>query len=601
MCKKCVAPILMIFVLGVAASSTVAAEDPNLVGWWTLDDGSGPLASESTGTSVDASLVGDPVWLTDGVHGGSLLFDGTDDYMFIDGHFRLPVYTMSVWFRADASGQRDILSAYEVGVQHGILLEQQAGGTLRFLHRFPLGTGGGTNVYSTDAYDDGAWHNVVLTKSETEIVLYVDGQEIGRAPDNSVFNPTDSFGVAVGTLDNERELQRMWLGAIDDVRIYNRPITPEDVAMLSFRPKAHTPDPANGALDVGLSLLRWSAGTTAMFHDVYVGTSPDLTEADLVGSRIPFTMFFSTAGFEPGATYWWRVDEIEADGTTVYTGDVWSFIAQDVTAYYPQPVDGAVDVSPAPTLTWQPGKLTVAHNVFFSDDVDAVTQGAAEADQGTVEEAAFTPEPLETVKTYYWRVDETVADNTVQAGPVWSFTTHLPVDDFEAYTDDEGSRIYETWIDGWTNGTGSTAGNLEAPFAEQTVVRSPIQSMPLDYNNVNSPFYSEAEREFDPAQDWTISDLGVLTVHYRGRMSNGQDQLYVVVEDSAGKAAVAVHPDPQAVWATRWTEWKIPFSELAGVDLASVSKLYIGMGDRDNPTAGGSGRIYVDDIYVARP
>ena len=53
--------------------------------------------------------------------------------------------------------------------------------------------------------------------------------------------------------------------------------------------------------------------------------------------------------------------------------------------------------------------------------------------------------------------------------------------------------------------------------------------------------------------------------------------------------------------ATRWTEWKIPFSELAGVDLTRVSKLYIGMGDRDNPTAGGSGRIYVDDIYVARP
>ena len=51
-----------------------------------------------------------------------------------------------------------------------------------------------------------------------------------------------------------------------------------------------------------------------------------------------------------------------------------------MTAYYPHPVDGAVDVSPAPILTWQPGKLTVAHNVFFSDNVDAVTQGAGSVD-----------------------------------------------------------------------------------------------------------------------------------------------------------------------------------------------------------------------------
>jgi len=53
----------------------------------------------------------------------------------------------------------------------------------------------------------------------------------------------------------------------------------------------------------------------------------------------------------------------------------------------------------------------------------------------------------------------------------------------ESYTDDEGNRIYETWIDGWTNNTGSTVGNIQAPFAERAIVHGGKQSMPMDFNN----------------------------------------------------------------------------------------------------------------------
>ena len=57
----------------------------------------------------------------------------------------------------------------------------------------------------------------------------------------------------------------------------------------------------------------------------------------------------------------------------------------------------------------------------------------------------------------------------VKEGPVWSFTTVLPIDDFESYTDEEGSRIYQTWLDGLSDrSSGSTVGNIDAPFAEQT-------------------------------------------------------------------------------------------------------------------------------------
>jgi hypothetical protein len=76
----------------------------------------------------------------------------------------------------------------------------------------------------------------------------------------------------------------------------------------------------------------------------------------------------------------------------------------------------------------------------------------------------------------------------IHKGVVWSFTVpaYLIVDEFETYTDVDGERIYQTWIDGWTNGTGSIVGNLAAPFAEQTIITG-RQSMPMDHNNIKSP------------------------------------------------------------------------------------------------------------------
>ncbi|MCX5643640.1 MAG: hypothetical protein NTZ17_02990 [Phycisphaerae bacterium] len=68
-----------------------------------------------------------------------------------------------------------------------------------------------------------------------------------------------------------------------------------------------------------------------------------------------------------------------------------------------------------------------------------------------------------------------------------------------------------------TNGnSGSTVGYFSAPFAEQTILHGGKQSMPLDYNNTTSPFYSEAERTWDSPQDWTVNGADTLTLYFRG-------------------------------------------------------------------------------------
>ncbi|MCU0914144.1 MAG: hypothetical protein MUC88_06235 [Planctomycetes bacterium] len=367
-----------------------------------------------------------------------------------------------------------------------------------------------------------------------------------------------------------------------------------------FNPTAHTPNPADGTLGVFMPLFTWMAGDGAMFHSVYLGKTPELTEADCVAKNQYPTMYYHVLGLEPGVQYYWRVDETDVTGK-ITTGPVWTFVAQADTAYYPTPANGSTDVSPSAALTWQPGLGVIKHHVYFGNSLDAVTQGAAGTDKGETPDPTFKPTALEPVTTYYWRVDEIGLGGAVKTGPVWSFTTYLPVDDFESYTDNEGGRIYETWIDGWTNNTGSTVGNTTAPFAEQTIVRSGKQSMPMDYNNARTPFYSEAEREFAATQNWTVGGLADLKLDFRGSSRNGAGALYVVVADSSGKSVVVTHADTAAVTAPVWTPWKIPLSSLTGVNLSRVKKISIGVGNRQNPAAGGTGRIYIDEIRVTKP
>ena len=137
----------------------------------------------------------------------------------------------------------------------------------------------------------------------------------------------------------------------------------------------------------------------------------------------------------------------------------------------------------------------------------------------TVTEHSYTPASLDFGTTYFWKVDE-VGDAATYPGEVWSFTTqeYAAIDDFESYTDDEGSRIYQSWIDGLTTPGQRLDGRLyRAPRSpRRRIVHGGGQSMPFEYNNVSTPFYSEAERTFDTPQDWTTNGADTLSLYCRG-------------------------------------------------------------------------------------
>jgi len=197
-------------------------------------------------------------------------------------------------------------------------------------------------------------------------------------------------------------------------------------------------------------------------------------------------------------------------------------------AWSPSPADGSTpDIDNATPLTWSAGDDASSHEVYFGTDADTLknadTSDATGVYRGRQNAMTFTP--AEGVEwgggPYYWRVDENNADGTATKGRVWSFavTDFVIVDDFESYTDNDAANeaIWQHWIDGFGVATnGSQVGNLMPPYAEQTIIRDGVQSMPLAYNNTAGVTNSEAVLALTAPRDWTKHGVSVLSLWFRG-------------------------------------------------------------------------------------
>ena len=121
--------------------------------------------------------------------------------------------------------------------------------------------------------------------------------------------------------------------------------------------------------------------------------------------------------------------------------------------------------------------------------------------------------------------------------------------------------------------------------------------MPLYYDN--SVGYSEATLTLTYPRDWTENGVSTLTIWFRGNSANAAETLYVALNGSA----VVNHDNPNAVLIDEWNQWTIDLQSFAdqGVNLANVNTIALGLGNRNNPQAGGSGTMYFDDIRLYPP
>ncbi len=372
---------------------------------------------------------------------------------------------------------------------------------------------------------------------------------------------------------------------------------------------AYFPEPADAAESVDVDVqLSWTGGFGSKLHTVYFGDNFDDVN-NATGGQNQGTATYTPGTLKMAKTYYWRVDEFDAIDT--FKGDVWSFITQGAVGS-PEPSNGAVDITQTPVLTWVPGIFADSHEVYFGSDAEAVKNADVSSPEykgsGNLGSESYDAGNLEWSTTYYWRIDEANNANADSpwTGPLWSFTTanFLVVDDFESYNDldpadPESNRIFNVWLDGFDSPStnGSVVGYANPPFAEQTIVHSGNQSMPMSYDNGVGK--SEATLTLTSSHDWTVNGINTLTIWFRGEAANAAETLYVALND----IAVVTNDNPDAAQKTSWTQWNIDLQAFAdqGVNLANVNSITLGLGNRSNPVAGGAGMILFDDIRLYAP
>ena len=436
------------------------------------------------------------------------------------------------------------------------------------------------DVYIGDSFDEvknGAESTFQGNQTETFIVVGFPGFAFpdGLVPGTTYYWRIDEV--------NDTEPNSPWKGKIWS---------------LSIPPKtAYSPDPADGAESVDLNVkFSWTGGFGAKLHHVYFDDNFD--DVNNATGALPL----GDATYDPGPlelakTYYWRVDEFDA--VTTYKGSVWSFITQGAVES-PDPANGAVDVTQTPVLNWVPGVFGASHEVYFGTDAASLELKGS----GNLGSEGYDPGELEWDTTYYWRIDEANNANADSpwTGPLWSFTTanFLIIDDMESYNDiaeDEpgSNRIYLAWIDGYDNPAvnGSVVGNDPPPIAEQTIVHSGNQSMPMAYDNAVGK--SEATLTLTSNRDWTVNGVNTLVIWFRGETGNAAEQMYVTLN---GNARIE-HDDPDAATSTSWKEWNIDLQAFAdqGVNLANVNSITLGL----SSVTGGTGKMYFDDIRLYPP
>jgi hypothetical protein len=121
--------------------------------------------------------------------------------------------------------------------------------------------------------------------------------------------------------------------------------------------------------------------------------------------------------------------------------------------------------------------------------------------------------------------------------------------------------------------------------------------MPLAYDNAVGK--SEATLMLTYPRDWTVKGVNRLTIWFRGSSANAAEPLYVALNDST----VVTNDNPDAALGTIWTKWNIDLQAFADqdVNLANVNSITLGLGNRNNPVAGGSGMMFFDDIRLYPP
>ncbi|PFG38837.1 concanavalin A-like lectin/glucanase superfamily protein [Georgenia soli] len=235
-------------------------------GQWLLDEGSGTVVADSSGLGNDGTVQGTVAW-GPGRSGSSLVLDGSGGYVQVPDADSLDVsaaMTVAAWVRPQVLATQYVVKKAVVGSRDGFELSMSSTGRA-FFRVNEVTSGDRFRVSASSAHALGSWVHLAGTYDGTTMRFYVDGVLQG-----SVAGPaavaTNALGLGIGA---EPGGNRKFRGGIDEVRLYDRALSPQEITALMSAP---APDPQPAAPVVVDGSVSTTAGT-AVDGTLKVGSS----------------------------------------------------------------------------------------------------------------------------------------------------------------------------------------------------------------------------------------------------------------------------------------------------------------------------------------
>ena len=279
--KKYIATSLAAILL-LLVSSQVARADitSNLAGQWKFDEGSGSTAADSSGNGNALTFVNQASWGAAKIGSSAVTLNGSSQYAVLpaslfagfptSGGITTYALTFSTWFKTTSAG---VILAQD----NGSIPPAITGGYVPALYidtagkiRASMFWHGSTSyqIVTASAYNDGNWHQVVLTYGTGVETLYVDGVSAGTQTVNEVgYSGTYTYFLGTGYMNSWPAVPvtgwSYFNGSLDEARIYSRALSAADVTALY----AYTGfsqgggSSGNGSAITKLSGWAWSSNT----------------------------------------------------------------------------------------------------------------------------------------------------------------------------------------------------------------------------------------------------------------------------------------------------------------------------------------------------
>ena len=221
---------LRILVIGVVAlllfAGTAMGEvsRDGLVAEWHFDEGSGTVLKDSSANRNDGIIYG-ATWV-DGKYGKALSFDGSNDYVTVQDSASVDIIstiTIEAWIKFYQGSTQSIISKSSLS-QNNAYVFPRFDKTNQLT--FWLNAGGWQILNVGNVFPYGEWHHVAGTYDGLNMNVYVDGILTGNQKSVSGAITTNSNPLTIGYQPGTSEF---FYGSIDEVRIYNRALTADEV------------------------------------------------------------------------------------------------------------------------------------------------------------------------------------------------------------------------------------------------------------------------------------------------------------------------------------------------------------------------------------